>query len=266
MRAKPTVADLRAHKGSKQRSMLFVLTPEEAAAADEAEIDMLSIHGGIMSRVYRKAAPNTFIMSGIRPGTYVGADEAVRRAYELMEAGADAVYCVHGITILSRLAEEGVPVVSHVGLIPSKATWTGGFKAVGKTAESALMIWNQVQRLASAGVFGAEIEVVPDAVATEISKRTSVFMISMGAGKGCDAQYLFADDVLGITTGHVPRHAKQYRNFTAEFDRLQRERVAAFREYRAEIDSGHFPDRSHLVGIDDAEMTAFLQSVGKSLG
>ncbi|WP_204307647.1 3-methyl-2-oxobutanoate hydroxymethyltransferase, partial [Klebsiella pneumoniae] len=85
--------------------------------------------------------------------------------------------------------DEGIPVCGHVGLIPSKATWTGGFKAVGKTAQSALDIWRQTKALDEAGAFAAEIEVVPVAVATAISERTSLFMISMGAGAGCDAQY-----------------------------------------------------------------------------
>ncbi len=230
MRAKPTIADLRAGRGAVQRSMIFVLTEEEAAAADEAGIDMLSIHGGVMSKAHHRAAPNCFIMSGIGFGTYTDPDDAVRRAFTLLEMGADAIYCVASLSTISRLADEGVPVVSHVGLVPSKATWTGGFRAVGKTAESATEVWRHVQRLESAGAFGSEIEVVPEAVATAIAKRTSLFMISMGAGSGCDAQYLFAEDIVGSNRGHYPRHAKRYRDFAAEYDRLQQERIAAFRE------------------------------------
>ena len=52
----------------------------------------------------------------------------------------------------------------------------------------------------------------------------------MGSGKGCDAQYLFAEDILGTNRGHVPRHAKVYRNLAGELDRIQQERVQAFRE------------------------------------
>lgn len=80
-------------------------------------------------------------------------------------------------------------MIGDVGLIPSKATWTGSFKAVGKTAESAMMIWEAVKKYDDAGAFGAEIEVVPPEVPSEISRRTSLFMVSMGAGTGCDSQY-----------------------------------------------------------------------------
>lgn len=261
MRTKPTIADLRAGRGTMQRSMLFVLTDEEAGAADEAGIDMLSIHGGVMSKAHRRAAPNCFIMSGIGYGTYTDPDDAVRRAFALLELGADAIYCVAALSTISRLAEEGIPVVSHVGLVPSKATWTGGFRAVGKTADSASELWRHVQRLESVGVFGAEIEVVPEAVVTAIAKRTSVFLISMGAGGGCDAQYLFAEDVVGSNRGHYPRHAKRYRDFATEYDRLQQERIAAFREYIADIASGAFPAPEHLVAIPEPELQSFLRSL-----
>ena len=97
------------------------------------------------------------------------------------------------------------------------------------------------KQLEAAGAVAAEIEVVPARVASEIAKRTTLFLMSMGAGSGCDAQYLFAEDVLGYSRGHQPRHAKVYRNFRAEYDRLQRERVAAFQEFRADVEKGAFP-------------------------
>jgi 3-methyl-2-oxobutanoate hydroxymethyltransferase len=138
-------------------------------------------------------------------------------------------------------------------------TWTGGFKAVGKTAESAMMVYHQVKALEAAGAVGAEIEVVPARVTAEISKRTSLIMLSMGAGTGGDAQYLFSEDVLGYTRVHQPRHAKVYRNFRAEYDRLQQERIAAFKEFAADVDSGAYPEEKHLVPIDDAEFKSFLK-------
>jgi 3-methyl-2-oxobutanoate hydroxymethyltransferase len=83
-------------------------------------------------------------------------------------------------------------------------------------------------------------------------------MLSMGSGGGCDGQYLFAEDVLGYTRGHRPRHAKVYRNFAAEYRRLQQERIAAFKEFAADVASGAFPARGNLVGIEDRELDAFL--------
>ncbi len=175
-----------------------------------------------------------------------------------MQIGGDCVYCASSLGTIRALAEDGIPVVSHVGLIPSKATWTGGFKAVGKTADSALSVWRHVRQLEEAGAFGAELEVVPDRVAAEISRRTPLVMLGMGAGSGADAQYLFAEDVLGCTRGHRPRHARTYRNFAAEYARLQAERIAAFGEFRADVESGAYPAAEHVVPIEDAEFEAFL--------
>ena len=86
-------------------------------------------------------------------------------------------------------------------------------------------------------------------------------MLAMGAGVGGDAQHLFAEDVLGYTREHQPRHAKVYRNFRSEYDRLQQERIAAFKEFKADVASGAYPEPKHLVGIDDAEFAAFVKGL-----
>ena len=257
-----TVADLLKGKGSVQRTDVLVRTPDEAAAAAAAGIDLVTVEGGTFGSAFRSAAPHAFFVSGIAFGSAVTTDENLRAAFDLLNLGADAIYCVAGLQTLARLAQEGVPVISHVGLIPSKSTWTGGFRAVGKTADSAMAVWQHVKRLEDAGVFGAEIEVVPEAIATEISKRTRVFMISMGAGSGCDAQYLFAEDILGSHRGHYPRHSKSYRDFAADLDRLQDERVAAFREFAADVASLRFPQAEHLVSIADDELQKFRNELG----
>jgi 3-methyl-2-oxobutanoate hydroxymethyltransferase len=83
----------------------------------------------------------------------------------------------------------------------------------------------------------------------------------MGAGAGADVQYLFAEDVLGFTRGHRPRHAKVYRDFRAEYDRLQQERIAAFGEFRADVETGAYPAAHHSVPIADAEWEAFIEGL-----
>ena len=97
----------------------------------------------------------------------------------------------------------------------------------------------------------------------EIAKRTSLVLLSMGAGTGGDAQYLFSEDVLGYTRTHRPRHAKVYRNFRAEYDRLQLERIAAFNEFRQDVETGAYPEDKHLVPIDDQELKAFIAQLPK---
>lgn len=261
-RTRPTVQDLRAMKGKRQLTMLRVMTLEEAEAAERAGIDIVSIPPElILNPQYRDAAPTLFSMPGENFFEIGTADDFVRWSFKMYKAGADCVYCSAGYATIKRMADEAIPVVGHVGLIPSRKTWTGGWKAVGKTAESAKEIWEAVKQLEAAGAFGVEIEVVPVEVAEAISKRTSLFMLSMGAGTGCDAQYLFAEDILGTNRGHMPRHSKVYRNFAAEYDRLQAERIAAFKEYIADCDSGAYPEERHIVRMDPAELDKFMKEL-----
>jgi 3-methyl-2-oxobutanoate hydroxymethyltransferase len=91
-------------------------------------------------------------------------------------------------------------------------------------------------------------------VAKAIYERTWLFMLSTGAGQGCDAQYLSADDVLGQNRGHMPRRSKAYRNFAAEYDRLQAERVAAFSKFAADPFSTAYLEERHVLHMDPDHM------------
>ncbi|RWA98744.1 MAG: 3-methyl-2-oxobutanoate hydroxymethyltransferase [Mesorhizobium sp.] len=261
-RKRPTVADLRAMKGKRQLTMLRVLTMDEAEAAERAGVDIVSVPPELLlNPQYRDAAPSLFTMPGDNFYEIGTADDFVRWAFRLYKASADAVYCSAGFATVKRLADDNIPVIGHVGLIPSRATWTGGFKAVGKTADSAMQIFDAVKQYEAAGAIGAEIEVVPVEVAKAISERTSLIMLSMGAGTGCDAQYLFADDILGQNRGHMPRHSKVYRNFAAEYDRLQAERIAAFSEYVADVNSLAYPEDKHVLHMDPDQLGQFVEKI-----
>ena len=262
---RPTVADIRAMKARGEKiSMLYVTTPEEAAAADAAGIHMLSIESRFFSPEMRAAAGKCFVQVGLPFGPYGGlatAEDYLRTAFKYMAMGGDCFYCAASLDIQKVLCDNHVPIVAHVGLIPSYITWTG-WRAVGKTAAEARAVWDHVKQLEAIGCFGAELEVVPDRLGEMISKNTPMIMLGMGAGPGADAQYLFAEDVLGHTDGHKPRHAKTYRNFAAEYARLQQERIAAFREFIADVNTGSYPAPQHNVPMADAEFTAFKADLG----
>ncbi len=258
----PTVADLQSWKGERQLTNVYVDSVEEAAAAEQAGIDIITVQDSLMKREIRQAAPTAFMVVGIEYGvSAVTADDYMRAGFAALNAGGDAVWSAASLDTISRMRGEGIPVVGHVGLIPARRTWTGGFKAVGRTAASAIDVWEATKALEEAGAFAAEIEVVPAAVATAISQRTSLVMISMGSGSGCDAQYLFSTDILGTNHGHVPRHAKQYVDLQVELARVQQLRVEAFSAYVADVAAGGFPDDSRLVSIDNDELAAFISQL-----
>ena len=257
--SKLSVKELLAMKGERQLTQVFVTTPEEAHACEEAGIDLVIASERSDSPAIRAAAADTFLTIGLVFGDYSSADEAVRGGFRALRDGADAVYAGVGLGSVRAMANEGIPVVGHVGLVPHKRTWFGGLRPVGKTAAEAFEVYERTQAYEAAGAIAVEMELVPHRIAAEISKRVSIVVLSMGSGTGCDGQYLFATDILGANTGHVPRHAKVYRDFKAEYERLYGDSVAAFSEFRSDVESGAFPADEHLVGVDEAEYEAFLE-------
>lgn len=251
-----TVASLRANRGRHQYAMLRVETLDEAAAAEAAGVELLSVPPSmVMDSRFRQVAPRAFAFPGDNFYEIGGPDDFLRWALPLVKHGADAVYCSGSLTTVRLLADHAIPVCGHVGLIPSKRTWTGGFRAVGKSLDQAKWIWDACVALEEAGAFAAEIEVVPEAITAAIAAKTPLFLVSMGAGAGGHAQYLFTDDVLGQNRGHTPRHAKVYANFAAEYDRLQAMRVQAMAAFASDVHSGAYPGAPYLVQAE-AEVAA----------
>jgi len=270
---KLTVYELLKLKGKKQIHEVFVNSVEEAIAAEEAGMDIIvAAYGMPQYGIYntledviriRAAAPNTHLMSAAPEKSFASSTEAIRVAYLLMSNGCDSFYTNNSSQLISDLRRENIPVVSHVGLIPGKATWIGGFRAIGKTAEEAIDVVRHTMELDSAGAIGVEVEVIPPRVAEIITKKVKLLTISMGSGSTCDGQYLFSQDVLGYTKGHMPRHARIYRNFSKEFERLHQERVNAYKEYINDVEEKKFNDPKITVGINDKEFDKFLNLAEK---
>ncbi len=251
-----TVKDLMDLKGKRQIAYVQVVREEEAVAASEAGMDMIGTAFVPERAHFARAVPDSHFQFGMPWGKHASATEVLRDAMAAMGAGAQSVYCGMSPSVVEVLAREGVPVICHVGLVPPKATWTGGYRAVGKSAAQAKDIWQQVQDFESAGAFAVEMEVIPADLGAEITRRTSMLTISLGSGGQCDAQYLFSADLLGENTGHIPRHAKTYRDFAGLRRQMQAERVAAYREFMADVSSGAFPGAEHNVAMEPDVLAA----------
>ncbi len=272
-RKKLTVYDYLQCKGKRQLSVMFVHSEDEAAAAEEAGIDMIcTSHDAPQFGIYnsfdelkriRKAAPTCFMQSGgaVRVASEY---EAMKLSHKYLDIGADVIYGGNwSYKWIRALREEFVPINSHVGLIPGNATWIGGFVAQGKTADKAIRILEHTLELQDAGVIGVELEVVPPKVAEVVTQKVDIMTLSMGSGSGCDGQYLFANDVLGYTKGHIPRHARIYKDFKKEHEKLQKERVDAFKSFHEDTINKKFDDPKITVGIEDKEYDKFLKLAEK---
>jgi 3-methyl-2-oxobutanoate hydroxymethyltransferase len=261
---KYSVYDLRQLKGKRCLTHVHVKSPEEAAAAEAAGIDLLSCSFDSPAAQARlpllvAAAPASFI-SGSTPHGMASPEEAIRTGFKALEMGASSVYCSASPTLIEAMVREGIPVVGHVGMVPRHATWTN-FRAIGKTAPEAKQLYARLKQLENAGAYAAEIELVPHKLATYLCQKTSLLLMSLGSGSGCDSQFLFSDDILSDYDERIPRHAKAYRNFLKEYRRLQEERIAAFREYANDVKTGAFPETKHLVGMDEAEFKAAIAAI-----
>ncbi len=115
-------------------------------------------------------------------------------------------------------------MVGHLGMVPRHVTWTN-YRAIGKSVDEAVQLHQSMKDLENAGAYAAELECVPHQLASYLSQKTPMLMMSLGSGSGCDTQFLFSDDILGDYDERLPRHAKAYRNFMEEHRRLQRGRV-----------------------------------------
>jgi len=267
-RKKYTVYDLQQLKGRRCLTHIHVKSPEEAAAAEAAGVDLMSCSFDAPEAQARlpklvAAAPNSFL-SCATPHGLASPEEAIRIGFRALELGASSVYCSASPFIIEAMAREGLPVVGHLGMVPRHVTWTG-YRAIGKTEEEARQLYQRLKTLESAGAYAAELECVPHNLARFLCSQTKMLLMSLGSGDGCDTQFLFSDDILGDYEERPPRHAKAYRNFLEEHRRLQRERIAAFTEYIADVKAGRFPERSRLVEMEDAVLQKVIGSVGKSV-
>ena len=267
-RKKYTVYDLQQLKGRRCLTHIHVKSPEEAAAAEAAGVDLMSCSFDSpesQARLPRlvAAAPNSFL-SAATPHGLASPEEAIRVGFRALELGASSVYCSASPFIIEAMARERIPVVGHLGMVPRHVTWTG-YRAIGRTVDEARDLYRRMKDLENAGAYAAELEVVPHNLATHLCSQTRMLLMSLGSGPGCDTQFLFSDDILGDYDERPPRHAKAYRDFVAEHRRLQAERVAAFSEYIADVQQGRFPERCHLVEMDAQLLERVIESVAEPL-
>jgi len=253
-----TVRDLIDLRGQVKLCQVLVGSIEEAAAAEAAGIDMVICSASKPVADFRKALPNTFMTVALSAHLCPSLDEAVRRAYEIMNLGADAIMCSSwNKKRIEALAEFGFPLMGHAGMVPRHSTWTGGLKAVGKTLEQAQRVFREVKQLEDAGAFAVEIELIPEKLLREITSRTSMLTISIGSGGAADVQFLFAEDILGENVT-PPRHAKVYRNFYEIRRQMQAERIAAFEEFKKDVAAGDYPQDEHIVAMGDEPFNRFI--------
>ena len=259
-----TVRDIIQLKGKKKLTQVRVTNAEEAAAAEEAGIDLLLTGPGPEFSKVRKAAAKTFMTVGVPFIQNPSKRDATKKAFEIIEAGADSLMCQNwNLDWMKHLSKFRIPFQSHVGFIPRRTTWIGSIRSFGKKANEALELFKDIKDIEKTGAWGIEVELVPQNILAEITKMTSLVTISIGSGNAADAQFLFAEDILGQSQIQFPRHAKKYANFEKLMQKLQNERINAFREFNSEVKKNKFPSKKNLITIDKKELMNFKKYLTK---
>jgi len=212
-----------------------------------------------MAAAVRRGMSTPLLIGDLPFGSYERSNEhAIENAQRFIrEAGCDAVKLERGGPSVERaraIAGSGIPVMGHVGLTPQSASALGGFKAQGKTVESAKQIAHDAHELHSAGCFAIVFEAVPAAVTEALMPHIHLPVIGIGAGLSTDGQVLVFHDLLGMTPGRVPKFVKRYAG-------VHEEMVAGVRAYAEDVRSRHFPDADHVYSADPdavAELRAYL--------
>lgn len=196
-----------------------------------------------------RGAKNAFVVADMPFLSYqTSVYDAVTNAGRLIkEGGAHAVKLEGGAEVCEQIraiVDASIPVVAHLGLTPQSVNAFGGFKVQGKSYDKAKKIIEDSLKIQEAGACAVVLEGIPAKLADIITKKLTIPTIGIGAGSGCDGQVLVYQDMLGLTTGHIPKFAKRF----AEAGSIMRQGIA---DYINEVNAGVFPAEEHSYKIDD---------------
>src|SRR5205823_11106091 len=123
---------------------------------------------------------------------------------------------------------------------PQKVHQIGGFRKQGLSPESGQRLYDDALALEEGGIFALVLESIPDDLAAAVTRNLKVPTIGIGAGPHCDGQVLVSNDLLGLTTGHVPKFVRQYAD-------LRDIIWDAANRYRSDVETGVFPAAEHQI-------------------
>ena len=259
-----SITDLRAAKQAGEKfAMLTAYDYLSAQILDQAGIPVILVGdslGNVMlgydstvpvtademihhTRAVVRGAPTALVVGDLPFGTYqAGPEQALATATRfLKETGCNAVKLEGGgrsVDSTRLLVESGIPVMGHLGLTPQSVNQFGGFKVQGREDDDRARIMADAVALQEAGAFALVLECVPADLAAEITAALDIPTIGIGAGPDTDGQVLVWHDMLGLTTGRLPRFVKQYVDLRSQI-------TDAVKAYATEVADGAYPAEEH---------------------
>jgi|YelNatPaOPRAMG01_1025707.scaffolds.fasta_scaffold35387_2 3-methyl-2-oxobutanoate hydroxymethyltransferase len=282
MKKKKTIQDFYTMK-EKGEPITFITSYDYPTAtfAEKAGVDMILVGDSLGMCVYgyegtmpvtmdqmivhteavRRGAPNTFVIGDMPFLSYQTNDEAaVENAGRFFkEARVDAVKLEGGVRVASRIkaiVDAGMLVMGHIGLTPQSSSQLGGFKAQGRTLESAKAQVEDALAVQEAGAAMILLEAIPPEVAGYIRDLLTIPVLSIGAGPYCDGQLLIVSDMLGIFEAFTPKFVKRY----AEVGKICTEALTA---YVQDVRNRAFPEPKHIYPMIPEELAKFKEWVAQ---
>ena len=196
-------------------------------------LDDMVRHAGAVVR----GSQNALIVADLPFLTYTDEADAIRAAARLMQdAGVQAVKLEGGqpiVSIVRRLVELGVPVMGHLGYTP-QSTMQIGIRVQAKDDAGAERLIADALALEAAGAFAIVLELIPAALAAEVTGRLTIPTIGIGAGPDCDGQVQVWHDILGLYGDKTPKHAKRFGEIGQAIE-------AAVKDYVGQVSDKTFP-------------------------
>ena len=218
----------------------------------------------VHSEAVRRGAPNTFVMGDMPFLSYQTTPaEAVRNAGRFFkEAGVDAVKLEGGrrvTAMIQAITNAGMLMCGHICLTPQSSGQIGGFKAQGRTAESAYELIQDARAIQGAGAAFLLLEAVPPEVGKFITEDLAIPVYGIGAGPHVDGQLLIVSDMLGLFQAFTPKFVKRYAN-------LADETLSAMKNYVRDVKGLEFPESKHtytMIAGEKEKLDELLKSGSK---
>lgn len=260
-----TISDLRALKGSdKKLSMANPANDAEVKACLDAGIDLFVVGGDQIEDV-RRLAPHHFTGVGSSFAQFGSAQEIMDHAFEMMRKGGDLYYTLRSFDVMEMIANEGIPVQSHIGLIPTFSQYCGGLRGWGRKADEALKIYETLKRMEDVGVVAVEAECIAEEVLAAVNTKTSIVTFSLGSGMAGDVIMSFVADICGEASEEdkPPKHAHAFGQVGRLHKQIHEERVAALGAFHSEVAAQNFPYAETNISMHPGEQEKFLEALDK---
>ncbi len=215
----------------------------------------------IHCKAVRRGAPNVFVVGDMPFGSYHTTDaDAVANAVRFVkEANMDAIKLEGGLRVASRISaitDAGIVVIGHIGLTPQSSAALGGFKAQGRTADSAEAVIKDAIAVEEAGARLLLVEAIPPELSSSITKIVKIPVLGIGAGADIDGQVLICGDLLGYFEAFTPKFVKKYASLGPTI-------LDAIKEYIDDVKKVKFPAPEHTYSILPEEKNKFEKMVAK---